>query len=419
MAPPARNAQRIVRTAHQRVPDYPSAPVFFLILPNMLDPASVWRAGHGQANEEKIGEGNQRGMHVSQDAIAVVGEDKAWALLERLIGGEKFDGKEYRLESLSEFRLHLKGHGLDGTIPGRFLGPLEELQTCINRTYAYIKYGHYNSRYLHADEEKALQLNFKVRKGSSEILGDLSGVLEKMGEAAVRNMNGAQTLAAVIVIAVLLTSVVSWKAFLKYKTDVGEQAAKGRDLAAANEVTRTISQQETERLEIVTKALAFSSYARAAADGVEDTQEAVVRSMLPEDTLDVGGEFISGEEAKYRRRQPRVKSRPERIDGIMRVLGVDSSKPDGVQVRLIKLGDNLEFVAFLNTDQFSPEEKAIAQNAEWDKRPVRVHCNALMRSGEVVSAEIHSLEELTDAEVEAALKLARLRAVGTSDDRAA
>jgi len=94
-------------------------------------------------------------------------------------------------------------------------------------------------------------------------------------------------------------------------------------------------------------------------------------------------------------RQERAKAKEDRIDGLFRIIRVDSSRTDSFYVTVRDLATFDQFTAEVQ-DTLSGRNKKCIQNAEWNRLPVYLKINVKKIRGAITRATVLSAKDATE-----------------------
>lgn len=199
--------------------------------------------------------------------------------------------------------------------------PILELQKEIYRIYCRSKYQTEDTRSLKQEDRELLELVVNIEKGSTKFITDMANALNQIIKSS--NMNGRQALILLVSIGAMITSTVAWKDWLQTK-----------ERLHGEEITVKMSQEETRRLELVTKALTAQPELRKAQESIDDFKSDLSKRLKPEDKINVAGEqVIDGVRAAEVVPTPRVAAQEIRIDGEFEINEVKFPKQFGGSYR--------------------------------------------------------------------------------------
>lgn len=339
------------------------------------------------------------------NVLQVKDEAQAAAVLEDALAG-RFDGKNVEIEfdGWPILTLRAKGEGYDSTITPDIAEALIEIQHAMNRAYARHVHSISNARVLTAAERQDIQFKAKVKKGSSLIEVNLGEYAEKLSTALAGKMTGTDIVIAVLGVAFIAGSTVVIKSFLKSRAEEKQADRDFQKLVA-------LSQEETKRLETVTRALSENAKLRADREDFDEGRREVLRSVGDASSLEVNGVEMSNAVARSMATASRRKATELQLNGNYKIFKIDWQHEENVRLWLGGGDRDGEFVASLGTDTITSEHRELLKTAEWDRRSLYMQINATELSGEITTARIVSVAWPE--------KPRRLREVGPGQDEGA
>lgn len=344
--------------------------------------------------------------------VTITNEDRAWALLQQALSGESVpDGIDLKIGELQGIHIHVKGVGLNGTIPGRYLPALTEYQDSIHRLYSFIKYKEYSVRRLTDEDRQATEVVYKVKRGSSSFNGDLIQILEKFAVEAASKMNGQQLLIFLCVLVVTLAGAGGLKMWLNYKKEKLGSDQMGAAVQALSSISQTLAQNQREdpeitrqKLKLLKKAMKSSKAAKLAFEAADASNTRLALSMSPTDKLVLNGVEIDGEELRRAATAPREQSKTFDEVGPAVLTSVDNSVGDGYAIGVKFLSSSSDVTARVENNRLTDEELRCLANAVLTRAPVHVHVDGKWHRGSVVAGRILSIRDLSEVEIKALQK---------------
>lgn len=256
--------------------------------------------------------------------------------------------------------------------------PLLEVQGEINRAYASIRYGTSNSRRLKHDERDELEVVVKVTEGSSLYDAELWKHFSAMAQAAVGRMNGTEIVVTVLGTAAMVAGTVWANAWLAQRRQEKELDHE-----------QQMSQEDTRRLELLTQALARQPSLVLVQHGVQAAQNEFLKVVKPGDTITLGEQAVTAQEAAALVQTERERAREIRFEGEFLVLGNRTDKSAGFRITVQRLSDKLT----LNADvpiELPYEQQKMIQEAEWKKKRIALSIDAVMLRDSISQATVIS-----------------------------
>lgn len=323
--------------------------------------------------------------------IIIKSEEDAWKWLKEA-ASEKPELDEVlniKFEGWPVLGLHYSGRDFDSSVPTRIMPPLLEAQKEIHRLYCQLRYGDQNLRKLKYDDRQKLELNIKVKKGSSKYDTNLSEILTEAAKAAVTNMDSAHILYSIIAIALSWGSTVAWKSWLAHQEKQSETESRVK-----------MSSLEKEKLELLTQVHKKDPQLRELSKGVDNFRNDSLHQLKPNDSFTVPGSDmeVDGDYASDITTKPRVQSKEIRIDGEFIIQSVVSGETKGFKVKVKRVLDGKDINVTIPEEILTGDLKAILKNNEWDKKPFLMQVNAKELRGEITSATLVSASNIPKRE---------------------
>ena len=120
----------------------------------------------------------------------------------------------------------------------------------------------------------------------------------------------------------------------------------------------------------------------------------LIKSFRKVDKVIIEGIEVEGEVATELSKNARNKAVPIRLDGIYRVLVVDTTLPDHIRIKVKDLSTKDEFNAAVFDESVDAKYKTLIQEAEWSKKPISLQINARDVGGEIRGAQVVSAKEV-------------------------
>lgn len=252
-----------------------------------------------------------------RDALVIKNEQEAWEALQLALAGQISETAQISFKGWPVFRMTIKGEDFDGSIPTRVMPPIFKLQAEIHRIYCHAKYQTDDTRRLKQEERDQLELVVNIEKGSTKFITDIANALNQIIKSS--NMNGRQALILLATTGAMITSTVTWKDWLQTK-----------ERLHGEEITVKMSQEETRRLELVTKALTAQPELRKAQESIDDFKSDLSKRLKAEDKINVAGEsVIDGVRAAKIVPTPDVEAREIRLDGNFEINALEFPEQSG------------------------------------------------------------------------------------------
>lgn len=325
----------------------------------------------------------KNGSNENPLTINIRSEDDAFALLQAALRDE-FRDQNVMLDFAHWPLLQVayEGDGYDSTITPKMAESLVELQHAINRSYTRLVRGQASANVLTREERRAIEFKAKVEKGSSLVTVDMSQIASRLASDMVGKMTGTELVIAIIGVALVSGSAVAYKWFLAARSEDKkvEQSTKERI---------ALSEQETERLRIMSRAFEAQPALRGIHEDFDGVRHDFVRSVGDAETVKLQGMSLSSDEARQIAATPRSKSEEVQLNGQYLISKIDWSKDPQAKLLLFSQDEaQLEFNAWLNTENLSADQKEMLKTCEWGRQKVYFSINATQLRGQVTTARI-------------------------------
>lgn len=318
---------------------------------------------------------------ISNDAITIKNEQEAWEALQLALSGQISETAQVSFEGWPVFKLTIQGEDFNGSIPTRIMPPILELQKEIHRIYCRAKYNTEDTRSLKQDERDQLELVVDVQKGSTKFITDLAGALNEIIKSS--NMNGEQVLILLVSIGVIVATSLGWKQWLQHK-----EREHGQD------TTVELSQEETKRLELVTKALTEKPELKKAQEAVDDFKSDLSKRLKAEDQIKVSEQpIITGAYAAEVVPTPRVAAQEIRIDGEFEINEVKFPKQFGGSYRfaVTRVLDGKQIMVDAAPGVLSEQQITILKDGAFGIKRVLMEINARQGRSGITGANLVSI----------------------------
>lgn len=316
--------------------------------------------------------------------LVISNEQQAWDLLDSFVYDKLLeDISSITLVNWPVFELKLYGEKYNSSITPRLMEAFVEVQKNINRAYAKLYYGKPNSRFLSDEEKAALEIVVRVSPGSSGFQIDLQAALEKFIQGAVHKMQAKHILGASLIVGLVWGGTTSFNSYLEH-----ERQIKQLDLQKYSQ------ELELRRMQLLADALEKQSEIKPVVLEAGDVYNSILKGSARADRLQVAGKDITRDEIKQLVRPTRTRSNQVQLNGMCRILKVDSSKPDHFKVE-VKFEDGRIFTARLEESFISTREanKKLIQEAEWGHKEIFLIMNANELRGEISQATIIDVKD--------------------------
>lgn len=310
--------------------------------------------------------------------ISINNEADAWALLESAIKDLLPDETiQLAMGDWPEIHLKFSGAKFNSTITTTMMEAFIDLQKNIYRLYAKLQYDEARSILLTDDDRRALNIFVQISPGSTEATIDLKDAFKKLVEGAINKMEAKHFVILAMIGAISYSTNTMWKDYLHSQNET-----KKAELQVA------LTREESRRLQIFADATKLVPHANTLAIDANEFRNKILKSAKAADSIVVAGQNISREQATNLVRNTRSQSEEVRLDGEYRIVKVDSSNPDHFKVFLVdKNGKG--FPAILDDQTITKaKNRELLQEAEWEKKTIRLMINGTQVRGDVTSARI-------------------------------
>lgn len=329
-------------------------------------------------------------------AFVIRSENDAYELLQQLLENDvDVDAYDLRFDGWPRLTVHLKGEGFQSTITPPLMSAFLELQRNIYKSYAIARYNTPKVTALNALEKEALQIVVKVEPGSSLFSVDLDGLLEKWGKDLIDKMDAKTLLKMVIAVAAIWAGKSAYSDYLAQRVEIRQIEAKKEEQQLLIEQQKLRMEererddaQETKRMEMLTELLQQQPKLHTIKAYADDSRTELFKRSATADEVEIQGMKMDGETAAELVKNARNKSEEVRLDGMYRILNVDSSNPDEFKVKVRSQESGDEFIAKVQDGTLDRRHLDALQRGEWSRRPVRLQINAKSIKDEIRSAVV-------------------------------
>lgn len=315
--------------------------------------------------------------------LRIKSEEQAFTYLSRALEGQYDDGNvQLVFDNWPILEIRLAGKGYDSTITADIAEALISVQEALNRSYARLVRNVPDARGLSRDERQRIKFKAKVQRGSSLVKIDLGDYAKTISTELISKMTPSQLVITVLGLAVVAggtTSFVSW----------ANSQAEGKKLDVEARKLVALSEQETKRLEIVTKALTSQPKLKHTREDFDDARRDIVKSVGDAKSVAVNGKELPREVAQKIASSNKSKSKEVQLNGNYRIQKIDWQQgEDHVRMTLSDEAGRRTFTATLSNEYIRPEHREILKDAEWGRKAIYMSINANLLRGEVTVARI-------------------------------
>lgn len=315
-------------------------------------------------------------MNAAQNGLTIRSEEDAYDLLKKLVDKSvNVNDQQLSFEGWPTLTLRLQGEGYQSTITPPVMKAFLELQQGIYRSYAVAKYNTPYKR-LTNEEKAALEIRVKVEPGSSMFSIDMQQLLERLCHELVGKMDQSTIIISVLGAGIIWAGQSMYKHYLDQRADVRKTEIKSEADRALLEQLKFGQEQETKRAEIMAAAFGQNARLQTIANISEDTKAVLIKRSSAADVIEIQGVELTGEVADELVKNARRKSEEIRLDGMYRILNVDSSNPEEFKVKVKCQASGDEFVAKVQDKTLEGRYLEALKDSEWKRKPVRLQVNA-------------------------------------------
>jgi ABC-type tungstate transport system substrate-binding protein len=290
-------------------------------------------------------------------------------------------------------KIELPDTPIQGSIsPAMMLGFIE-FQKSIYRSHTLLLSGTESLRSLNRYEREELEFRVKVDKGSSLYSINLQEIAQKLGADVIAKMNGTELVITVLGISLIVGGVIAWKAWLDNRTDQRRIDSDDADTRVMLDSFKGQLDHDTKRYEMLTRAITQQPILKKIEQVTEPARQEIISAVAEEHGGIVNGIELSPIIAKEVSVSQRQQSTDIELSRIYRVDKVDTTVPDGFRVTLTDVNNGQEVSASLLDALVSGQHREALQQAEWQKKPVQISLRGRRLRGEIVGAQITSVEE--------------------------
>jgi hypothetical protein len=317
-------------------------------------------------------------LEESIEEIIISNEDDAFSLLQTALANKITDTAKVTFKGWPIFNLTIEGKDFNSSIPTRIMPPILDLQKEIHRIYCKAKYNSEDTRKLTDEERELLELVVTINPGSTKFFTDLFNALNEIVKNS--NMNGPQVLSLLIAISFILATSIGWKDWLSAK-----EREHGQDISVR------LSEQETERLKLVTEVLSRTPELQQNKEAISNFQSSISKRLKPSDQIKINDEpIINGTRAAEIVPAPKETSKGIRLDGDYRINEVKFPTKFGGEYRfsVTRLTDEKTFMVDAAPDVLKPEHIEILKEGSFSIKYVSMQINAREHRGHITDANI-------------------------------
>ena len=309
--------------------------------------------------------------------IVINSESDVYELLEKL-SNKNFDLNSYSINfnDWPVLTIKMTGPQFDSSITAPVMKAFIELQASMYGSFAMAIYGVPNPLKLSKEEKKELELIIKVEKGSSLFNVDAQQLLTNM----VEKMNNEEIFSCFLVFIICYFGSSIWKKYLDNRKEERIADSKSKEQKALIEHLTFSTKEETKRTEILSNIVANNPKASTIFNLSDDAKGELLKRASSAETFEYQGVTVTGDVAEELGKNARKPSVDIRLDGLYRVLNVDSSDPNEFKVRIKNVQNSEEFTAIVQDNTLELAHIEAIQNGEWARKLVKMTINAKQRT---------------------------------------
>lgn len=325
--------------------------------------------------------------------LTISSEEDALAVLQRFFNNEIDSASplDVTFEGWPVITMRLHGENFNQTITPTVMKGFIELQSAIYKSVAIERYG--PGGRLTTKEREELEIKVKVGKGSSIYDIDLQSVVTALIHKAVPTMDPTTAAITVIGLGLIWAGGSAWKNYLEHRRIVRSEEIKSESERVHLESMQFMSQEETKRMELLTKLMAKVPAVDNASQITDDARVSLLKSFRSADESTIGDIDLDSEVTNSLVQNARRKSIEIRLDGTYRVIKNDITDPSAFKVRLRNTVNKSEIEARVQDDSVNDALKTAIQLAEWNREPIALRVNAKSLDGEIKNAVVIGLIE--------------------------
>lgn len=273
-----------------------------------------------------------------------------------------------------------EGEYFNSTITSDIAEAITKTQQAVNKAFALLVLDRKSSKNLTQKERENLRLYVKVENGCSLINIDLGKATEILGRDLVGKMNGRHILIGLAIVAL------TWGG-----TSIAKHYISAKSAEKNSADILSMSQEETKRLEIVTRALTQ----RPELKPVQEDYKEVVDSFTAAGTVATNMTFndveLSQQQTKYLHTTEPARSSPIQLNGTYHIYSANFKNEDSISVSLRNVATGQEFNASFTDHSLNQNQINILQKASFSRQTVYLSINAKKLRDEIQKAEIISV----------------------------
>jgi len=328
-------------------------------------------------------------------------EDAFKLLQDSMAEGFSLDGVELKFDGWPNLSIHLEGTKYNSSLTPSLMKGFIELQKGINRSYCLVRYNTPNTSVLKKEERERLEIQVKVGQGSTMTNIDLQQLLTNIANNVVDKMDPKTLATTLVLLGLIWAGKTSYAKYLDNRRQIRETEVKSEESREMLKNQQFLSEQETKRVEIMSKAMLENTKAATLSAVADDTKAALLKELGHTQKASIQGIEFDGEVAEELAKNARRKSLDVRLDGKFRILTVDSTDPNEFKVRLRNTSSKEEFTARVQDGSLDNRYIQALQFGEWSRNPILLMVNAKSLDNDIRNAVVIEASIPEDIEVPA------------------
>jgi hypothetical protein len=176
-------------------------------------------------------------------------EDDAWKALQAWVDGDQDPYSVLDFDGWPKLEVKINGEGYSSSLRSGQMAALLDFRHVMGRSYAAIAHGAYDARRLRKAEEDQLDLNTRVRKGSSIFETDLTPLVNALAQIVSSNPTTSIGAALILGLAFVARPVI-----LKHLENKAK-ALEGQDKHELMQLVSQLSEQDEQKNRLLDKAI--------------------------------------------------------------------------------------------------------------------------------------------------------------------
>lgn len=332
--------------------------------------------------------------YTEQQPLLIRSEDEAWEAIQELIDKRSTiqSVNALRFEGWPEITAYIPGARLNGALTPYMMEGFVDLQRAIYRSHAILTHEQANARVLSDYEKDRLELVVRVEEGSSDNTIDFWDIALQIGRSLVDKMDPTSIVITILGLGVLYAGQSAFRVWIDAQKEEKIAEIQSKQVVAALDALQFSQQADVERWQIMEKVKGAVPKFVQLEDDANLAKQSLTRHLTKNTDATINGVTVPQDAGQRLTRGTRSNSKEVRLDGVYRIVKVDTRAEDGFRVRLENIDTGIEFEAGVQDALISQEQKTTLQQAEWGKTPVSTKINAKEKSGEIFDAIVVEVE---------------------------